>query len=270
MICDGDNCRICIPPTPAYIKANYVNGSAQPFDVFAETVGKLTFTADPTIITKLVNICWRRFRNRPIGDYDYEVWTEALDDKVNEIWYGYKRTISLLLKETVADIDVSKEITAESVVNDRDAVTTNDLTMTNNLTENLDSLQTTAGTVGRVESTSETGTNTTETEDLPDTAAGATKYINGRVVVTPDLDKTGSATDTTDMDVTVDASRVNTGTVKNTGSVTVADGSTVDRDVTITRNDEMESERVLKAHDSIMRGVERFAKDLEPLFLNRW
>jgi hypothetical protein len=270
MICDGDNCRITLPPTPAYIKANYLNGTGQPYDVFAETVGKLTFVADPTIITKLVDICWRNFRNRPIGDFDYEYWTAALDDKVNSIWYGYKRTISLLLKDTVADIVESSEITAEGVTNSRDALTTNDLTETNNLTENVDSLQTTAGTVGRVESGTETGTSTVETEDNPDSAAGATKYLNGRVVTTPDLAKTGSATDTSDMDVTVDASKVNTGTVKNTGTVAVADDSVIDRDVTITRNNEMESERILRAHDAVMLGVEKFAKELEPMFMNRW
>ena len=276
MTCLDGSCRITIPLSPREIRDTY------DVDVFAGTVGALTYPAQPSVITSLVDMCWRRFRDRPIGDYDYERWLEALDDKVNLIWYAHKRTIALLLDANVASVNTVKETVTETVTTERDASTVNDstrtddLTRTDNLSEAITSSQNTAGTVGNVKSASQTGTNTVESEDNPDTAAGLTKYLSNKTVTTPDLDSDESSTDTTDMDVTASSSRGNTGTVKDsgtvkdTGSVTVNDDTTVSSSLVTERADGLQAINSLDVYTAIREGVDKFVNDLEPLFLNRW
>lgn len=182
MSCDDGCCKITMPLTPKEIKEQYLDSLNQPFDVFALSVGKLTLDGHPTVIPALVDICWRRFRNRPIGDYDYKVWFEALDDKVNDIWYSYKRTIPLFMNPDIASLVSGKETTTETVVNDRDALTTN------NLTETVDN------------------TEITENEDNPDSEAGVLKYLSNRSNVVIDAAKvnTGTVAATDDLTITRD------------------------------------------------------------------
>lgn len=174
------NCRIVMPLTPKEIKEKYLDSLGNPYDVFALSIGKLTLTGHPSVIPALVDICWRRFKNRPIGDYDYEVWFEALDDKVNDIWYSYKRTIPLFMNSNIASLVTGKETVIENVINARDALTTN------NLTESVDN------------------TEITENEDNPDSGAGVLKYLSNRSNVVIDAAKVNTGTVTATDDLTVD------------------------------------------------------------------
>jgi hypothetical protein len=205
-----------LPPTPKMILDEYM------VDVFEETVGKLSYPAQPGYVAGLVSACWRRFGKRPIGDYEYTYWMETFLDKVNYEWAIYVKTLDLQFGTDVISLYDNKETI-------KDLTTTQDDKLrTDNLNQTLDT---------------ET---LTETEDLPDTASGATKYINNRV--------TGSGT--------------NTGS--NTGTVGEDNLSTMDKDMTIERINALNVEQINKMNDAYRVMAEKFINLLDPMFMNRW
>lgn len=252
MICDGGLCRIILPPTPQEILDEHG------VDVFAESVGQLTYQPDPQVVVGLRDMCWRRFRHRPIGDYDHEVWLERLTDKVNELWYGYSRTISLLMSNDLASLTTSKEVVSDSSSVNKDLLTTNDLaeSSTQNATSSTDTV--------RNESTAQSGESTVDTEDHPDIQAGTTQYLSARQKTVSSTDNTTDVTDSVDSTASTTASRTNTGTVS------VSDDTTAARTATTTRNDGLLAKTALEMHEAVMECTYKFVKDLEPLFLNRW
>jgi hypothetical protein len=155
---------IPLPPTPNYIKTTYNR------DVFEETVGTLVYPAQPNYIPELVQQCWRRFQERPIGDYDYEYWISMFGAKVNYEWAYFVKTLDLQFGPDVLKLYDNKETIKDLTTNQEDKLRTDAL----NQTLDTDLLS--------------------EVEDLPDTASGTTKYINKRITDTNT--STGSNTGT--------------------------------------------------------------------------
>lgn len=235
-----------LPDTPKIIKEKYKDDEDNPLDVFEITLGKLTIDGFSDAIDVIIDMCWRRFRNRPIGDYDYKYWLEALDDKVNYIWPVYSKLFKKCLESDIVAIYTGKDEITENAINTKAAVTTQDLTVTNNLTESTENNQVMNETT------------IVESEDNPDVAAGSTKYLSNR-------SNTERNTETD-----INATTNNTGTIKNTGTINNDDETINERTSRIERQDGMNAENLVRVGDALKEIVEKFMLELEPLFLNRW
>lgn len=260
MTCYGDNCRITIPLTPEEILAKYE------VDVFDETIGALTYTPDATVIPALTAQAWARFRNRPIGDYDYEYWLEQLTDVVNNAWIWYSKTLAVLLDAEQVSIAAQKDVTAETTVRDKDATISEDRDAT--VVKAVDGSVTLANGKVTVQAESKTGSDVVETEEYPDVAADSTAYLSGRVTTTPGAENTVTSTNSGSDVQTIDNDETVTDSV-----LTVTDNAE-DETVTVSRTNTIYSglnaEATLKLMDAIKAGNERFINELEGLFLNRW
>ena len=74
-------------------------------DVFAETVGELD--GSPAVLEMLQALCWQRFRDRMIGDYDYEYWLIRLNDRVLTTWNWYKRLADMAMSPDLASLETA-------------------------------------------------------------------------------------------------------------------------------------------------------------------
>lgn len=254
-----DQFRIPLPYTPAEIKEQFTNDLGQPLDVFAETVGKLTYSDDPTIPGKLVDQCWHRFRRRPIGDYDYQFWLECLNDRLGEIWPAYSKTLALLTSPALASSAVSKETITETTSRERSADTIQDLTTINNLTTEQENIE------SHNDHQVVDETVVVEDEDKPDTPpVGTTKYLSKR--------STTSRNGTTDTNggITNTGTIVNTGTVDNEGTITNSENESTNRNYVRTVEDGLASETAIRVYEQTQKAFSIFLDALEPLFMNRW
>jgi len=254
--------KYILPNTPADILAS--TGT----DVFAVTIGSLV-GASPTVIANLQKLAWAKYRNRPIGDYDSDYWLQALQDAVDINWDWYLR----VLPEDVglgSTYDMTSETTQQV---DRAVVgaNTGTATITNQHKSGtiIDSRPTSSTTTYNTSNPSGS-TITTESEAHPDTAAGATKYLDGRTLET--IVNTASMTGT----VAVSATDVNTHT--NTELIedkTVnALANTTDEDVTTVtttnvRNN-LKAANFNKVSAEVRVASMAFVNALEPLFMNRY
>lgn len=282
--CQGGCCRITLPLTPKEILANHA------VDVFDETIGALSYAPDPTVITALQAQAWAKFRNRPIGDYDYEYWLEQLADLVNLNWIWYSKTLAVLLDAEQLTIAAQKDVTSETTVRDLDATEgetsaiNKDVTVgeTRDLTKGKTGTDTNTLANGKIVSQAESkaGSDVVEVEAFPDVAAGATPYLSGRTTTTPGAENTVTTINSgSDVQTTViNESETDAGTVDTitsdvmAGSVdrVKADDETITLERTHTIYSGLNAEATLKLMDAIKAGNERFVNELEVLFLNRW
>lgn len=282
--CRGGCCRITLPLTPKEILANHA------VDVFDETIGALSYAPDPTVITALQAQAWAKFRNRPIGDYDYEYWLEQLADLVNLNWIWYSKTLAVLLDAEQLTIAAQKDVMTETTVRDSDGTEGESSTVNKDVTvgETRGNTNTKTGdnsatlTNGKVTITSENkaGSDVVEVEAFPDVAAGATPYLSGRTTTTPGAENTVTSTNSgSDVQtIVIDETVIDAGTadiITNDDTIgTIERTKTDDETITVTRTNSifsgLNAEATLKLMDAIKAGNERFVNELEVLFLNRW
>lgn len=119
-----------LTPTPQEILDEY------DVDVFAETVGLLDGPA--MIIGMLEKLCWQRFRDRMIGDYDYEYWLVRLNDKVETTWLWYGRIAEQAMDAAMTDLGThTRHLSIETSEESQQVVANVDSDHTETLTEDM-------------------------------------------------------------------------------------------------------------------------------------
>ena len=91
---------ICLPLTPTEIKNEYQ------IDIFETATNNVI--DDTEIRDSIVAACWRRFRHRPIGDFDHEYWQEILNDRVADLWVTYRYKCQYYKDRMIMDLTTSK------------------------------------------------------------------------------------------------------------------------------------------------------------------
>lgn len=260
MICDDDSCRITLPLTPKEILETYT------VDVFDESIGALEYLPDATVITALKSQAWNRFGRRPIGDYDYEYWLDCFKEHVNNVWFWYSKTLSVLLDSEQISIAATKSVDSETTVRDMDG--TVDETRSNVNTKDGTVASTLANGKIIVQSESKSGSDLVEEEANPDTEAGATKYLSKRTTSTPGAENEVTTTNSgNDVNTTNDDTII---TDEGTTGIVNAEDETVTVERTNSIYDGLNAEAVIRLMDAVKLSNERFMKELEPMFLKRW
>ena len=222
---------ICLPKSPTEIKTEYL------VDVF-ET-GAANMIGDAAILDAIKAACWRRFRHRAIGDYDYEYWLEILTDRMTDAWEEYKYKCDIYKDRVIWDLNNSK--TDESRTNhaDNTSKVTVDADTTNTVTYNL----------------TNSNDGSSQSEDMPDTPVVAgQEYLSRRENNNNTATQTGT-----------------TGTVASDGQIVDTIGNvTGGATATITNQSGLTVELLNKVYDGIRNPFKDYAKELDNLFMNRW
>ena len=282
---------ICLPPTPTEIKNEYQ------IDIFETATNNVI--DDTEIRNSIIAACWRRFRHRPIVDFDHEYWQDILNDRVADLWVTYRYKCQYYKDRIIMDLTTSR--TEESrthetenisdVVRDTsssdtttynitiDENTTHDITVDDNTTSNITVNDNTTSDITVNDNT------TTETENLPDTPVMAgSEYLSTRGKNTGQKRETGTntrqstqtTTNTGQKNETGTNTRQNkqTGTTGNVGSTdeTISTTGNVSGSSTgtVTRQDGLTVELLNRVYDNLRNPFADFAKELDPIFMNRW
>ena len=282
---------ICLPLTPTEIKNEYQ------IDIFETATDGII--DDNEIRDSIVAACWRRFRHRPIGDFEYEYWQEILNDRVADLWVTYRYKCQYYKDRAIMDLTTSKaeESRTHETQNNSDVIrdssssdtTTYDITVDDSATSDItvDDSATSDITVNE-SATSDITVNdstTTETENLPDTpvVAGA-EYLSTRGKNTGQKQETGTSTrqntqtttNTGQKNETSTNTRQNkqTGTTGNVGStdetISTTGNTSGSSTGTVTRQDGLTVELLNRVYDNLRNPFADFAKELDPIFMNRW
>ena len=282
---------ICLPLTPTEIKNEYQ------IDIFeTATDGVID---DTEIRDSIVAACWRRFRHRPIGDFDHEYWQEILNDRVADLWVTYRYKCQYYKDRAIMDLTTSKaeESRTHETQNNSDVIrdssssdtTTYDITVVDSTTSNITVNDSATSDITVNDTTTSNITvndnTTTETENLPDTpvVAGA-EYLSTRGKNTGQKTETGTntrqstqtTTNTGQKQETGTTTRQNkqTGTTSNVGSTdeTISTTGNVSGTSTgtVTRQDGLTVELLNRIYDNLRNPFADFAKELDPIFMNRW
>ncbi len=327
----GERTMICLPLTPTEIKDEYQ------IDIFeTATDGVIN---DVEIRDSIVAACWRRFRHRPIGDFEYEYWQDILNDRVADLWVTYRYKCQYYKDRIIMDLTTSRseESRTHETQNNSDVIrdssssdtTTYDITVDDSATSDITVNESATSDITVNESatsditvddsatsditvnesaTSDITVNdstTTETENLPDTpvVAGA-EYLTTRGKNTGQKQETGTSTrqntqtttNTGQKQETGTSTRQNTQTTTNTGQKnetstntrqnkqtgTTGNVGSTDETIsttgnvsgtssgTVTRQDGLTVELLNRVYDNLRNPFADFAKELDPIFMNRW
>jgi len=130
---------ICLPPTPTEIKNEYQ------IDIFGTATNNVI--DDTEIRNSIIAACWRRFRHRPIGDFDHEYWQDILNDRVADLWVTYRYKCQYYKDRIIMDLTTSRteESRTHETENISDVVrdtsssdtTTYDITIDENTSHNI-------------------------------------------------------------------------------------------------------------------------------------
>jgi len=282
---------ICLPLTPTEIKDEYQ------IDIFETATNNVI--DDTEIRDSIVAACWRRFRHRPIGDFDHEYWQDILNDRVADLWVTYRYKCQYYKDRIIMDLTTSRseESRTHETQNNSDVIrdssssdtTTYDITVDDSATSDItvDDSATSDITVNE-SATSDITVNdstTTETENLPDTpvVAGA-EYLSTRGRNTGQKQETGTSTrqntqtttNTGQKNETSTNTRQNkqTGTTGNVGStdetISTTGNTSGSSTGTVTRQDGLTVELLNRVYDNLRNPFADFAKELDPIFMNRW
>jgi len=148
---------ICLPLTPTEIKNEYQ------IDIFETATDDVI--DDTEIRDSIVAACWRRFRHRPIGDFDHEYWQDILNDRVADLWVTYRYKCQYYKDRAIMDLTTSKaeESRTHETENISDVIRDSSSSDTTTYDITVDD------------------TTTTETENLPDTPVVAgSEYLSSR------------------------------------------------------------------------------------------
>jgi hypothetical protein len=222
---------ICLPLTPTEIKDEYQ------IDIFeTATDGVID---DTEIRDSIVAACWRRFRHRPIGDFDHEYWQDILNDRVADLWVTYRYKCQYYKDRMIMDLSTSRseESRTHETQNISDVIRDSSSSDTTTYDVTVDD------------------TSTSETENLPDTPVVAgSEYLSTRGKNTGQNKQTGTTGNVGSTDETISTTGNVSGT--STGTVTRQDGLTV--------------ELLNRVYDNLRNPFSDFAKELDPIFMNRW
>lgn len=222
---------ICLPMSPTEILDEYQ------VDVFKTATANLI--GDATVIAGVETALWRRFRRRAIGDYDYEYWLEILLDRVAEAWEVYKYKCEIYKDRVIWDLSTHKSDESRTQESDNITKVIVDADSGNTITYNI----------------TNNNTGSSESEDLPDTpVVVGSEYLSRRENNNSEAKQTGTTGTVANDNQTVDT----------TGSVT--GGSTAK----ITNQDGLTVELLNRVYDGIRNPFVDFAKELDPIFMNRW
>ncbi len=222
---------ICLPLTPTEIQDEYQ------IDIF-ETATDVVID-DTEIRDNIVATCWRRFRHRPIGDYDHEYWQDILNDRVADLWVTYQYKCQYYKDRIVMDLNTSKSEESRTHSTDN----TSDVSVEGSSSDTITYDVTVNDTA------------TSETENLPDTPVSTgVEYLSSRGRNTGLNQQTGTTGNSGTKDETVNT----TGNVSGTSSGTV------------TRQDGLTVELLNRVYDNLRNPFVDFAKELDPIFMNRW
>ena len=282
---------ICLPLTPTEIKNEYQ------IDIFETAT--VNVIDDNEIRDSIIAACWRRFRHRPIGDFDHEYWQDILNDRVADLWVTYRYKCQYYKDRAIMDLTTSRseESRTHETENISDVVrdtsssdtTTYDITVDENTTHDITvDDNTTSDITVNDNTTSDITVNdntTTETENLPDTPVVAgSEYLSTRGKNTGQKRETGTTTrqsiqtttNTGEKNETGTSTRQNkqTGTTGNVGSTdeTISTTGNVSGSSrgTVTRQDGLTVELLNRVYDNLRNPFADFAKELDPIFMNRW
>ena len=282
---------ICLPLTPTEIKNEYQ------IDIFETAT--VNVIDDNEIRDSIVAACWRRFRHRPIGDFDHEYWQDILNDRVADLWVTYRYKCQYYKDRAIMDLSTSRseesrthetenisDVIRDSSTSDTttydvtvDESTTHDVTVDDNTTHDITVDDNTTSDITVNDNT------TTETENLPDTPVVAgSEYLSTRGKNTGQKRETGTTTrqsiqtttNTGEKNETGTTTRQNkqTGTTGNVGSTdeTISTTGNVSGSSrgTVTRQDGLTVELLNRVYDNLRNPFADFAKELDPIFMNRW
>lgn len=222
---------ICLPLTPTEIKDEYQ------IDIFETATDGII--DDVAIRDSIVAACWRRFRHRPIGDFEYEYWQEILNDRVADSWVTYQYKCQYYKDRMIMDLNTSRSEESRT----HEAQNTSDVILDGSSSDTITYDVTVDDTA------------TSETENLPDTpvVAGA-EYLSSRGKNTGQNKQTGTTGNEATKDETVNT--VGNVSGSSTGTVTRQDGLTV--------------ELLNRVYDNLRNPFADFARELDPIFMNRW
>ena len=302
---------ICLPPTPTEIKNEYQ------IDIFETATNNVI--DDTEIRNSIIAACWRRFRHRPIGDFDHEYWQDILNDRVADLWVTYRYKCQYYKDRIIMDLTTSR--TEESrthetenisdVIRDTsssdtttynitiDENTTHDITVDENTSHDITVDENTTHNITVNENTSRDvtvdDTSTSETENLPDTPVVAgSEYLSTRGKNTGQKQETGTTTGQKNESGTTTGHKEETGTTtgqknetgtttrKNKQTGTTGNVGSTDETIsttgnvsgssrgTVTRQDGLTVELLNRIYDNLRNPFADFAKELDPIFMNRW
>ena len=282
---------ICLPLTPTEIKNEYQ------IDIFETATDGVIDDSD--IRDSIVAACWRRFRHRPIGDFDHEYWQEILNDRVADLWVTYRYKCQYYKDRAIMDLTTSKaeESRTHETQNNSDVIrdssssdtTTYDITVVDSTTSNITVNDSATSDITVNDTTTSNITvndnTTTETENLPDTpvVAGA-EYLSTRGKNTGQKTETGTNTRQSTQTTTNTGQKTETGTNTRQNKQTGTTGNVGSTDETIsttgnvsgtstgtvTRQDGLTVELLNRVYDNLRNPFADFAKELDPIFMNRW
>ena len=267
----GERAMICLPLTPTEIKDEYQ------IDIFETATNNVI--DDSEIRDSIVAACWRRFRHRPIGDYDHEYWQEILNDRVADLWVTYRYKCQYYKDRMIMDLTTSKaeESRTHETQNSSDVIrdtsssdtTTYDITVDESTESDITVNDSTTSNIAVDESTESdiaiNDSTTTETENLPDTPVVAgSEYLSTRGKNTGQKRETGTNT----------RQNKQTGTTGNVGStdetISTTGNTSGTSTGTVTRQDGLTVELLNRVYDNLRNPFADFAKELDPIFMNRW
>ena len=282
---------ICLPLTPTEIKNEYQ------IDIFETATDGVIDDSD--IRDSIVAACWRRFRHRPIGDFDHEYWQDILNDRVADLWVTYRYKCQYYKDRAIMDLTTSKaeESRTHETQNNSDVIrdssssdtTTYDITVVDSTTSNITVNDSATSDITVNDTTTSNITvndnTTTETENLPDTpvVAGA-EYLSTRGKNTGRKTETGTNTRQSTQTTTNTGQKTETGTNTRQNKQTGTTGNVGSTDETIsttgnvsgtstgtvTRQDGLTVELLNRVYDNLRNPFADFAKELDPIFMNRW
>ena len=205
--------------TPTNIKECVTDDDGSAVDCFAQAVPESGYTA------LQVQALWRRYRYAVCDSMNVSRWLQQVKDRAEEINRRYLQMFA--------------------------AYDTNDLSdMKMGYTDTVDETVAATGKVGQnvTASSTGTGTNRTETEDLPQSELADGKYLSGRTTV-----NTTSGTDDT-----------------STATTDTEDSSTRHSTMKHDTQDVLLAEEYAQLMDVLRDPLEKYVGEFSDLFANRW
>ena len=267
----GECTMICLPLTPTEIKNEYQ------IDIFETATDGII--DDSEIRDSIVAACWRRFRHRPIGDFDHEYWQDILNDRVADLWVTYRYKCQYYKDRVIMDLTTSRseESRTHETQNNSDVI--RDSSTSDTTTYDITVDESTESDITVNDNT------TTETENLPDTPVVAgSEYLSTRGKNTGQKRETGTNTRQSTQTTTNTGQKKETGTNTRQNKQTGTTGNVGSTDETIsttgnvsgtstgtvTRQDGLTVELLNRVYDNLRNPFADFAKELDPIFMNRW